>query len=146
MAFGLNIAIICFFFNFAITPSLLEIRGFQLNSNLLFFLLFQFLIFEHTYQIWFVWELRGSVLISASYSEVSKTSLVAGDFCKNLWWIEVAGYCRWKIYSGMVSISVSMSTGEIHSVPTECKRGHGTAFLESLGARREQKTVHKLIY
>lgn len=57
MAFGLNIAIICFLFNFAVTPSLLEIRGFQLNSNLLFFLLFQFLIFEHIYQIWFVWEL-----------------------------------------------------------------------------------------
>lgn len=61
MAFGLNIAIICFLFNFAIIPSLLEIRGFQLNSSLIFFPLFHVLIFNIHYPIWLDWALEGIV-------------------------------------------------------------------------------------
>lgn len=91
MAFGLNIAIICSLFNFAIIPSLLEIRGFQPNSSLIFLLpSISGPYFYHTLSNLVRLGTRRNclqrrrVVTSTSYSEVSDTSSVAEDFCEHL--------------------------------------------------------------
>lgn len=126
MAFGLNIAIICFLFNFAIIPSLLEIRGFQLNSSLLFFLFsISCPFFNILDWIWFDWGTRRFIEQICVYIYLlfrgSETSLVAEDFCKHLGLIFSASEQVWS--SRLLRVKDGQPASQ-WDCPNQCEEEH----------------------